>query len=225
MNKVEAGINGSFSNDEIETARAKEEDIWTVFNRVLYQLCKDYPGHSDLSQVVTKIMIIGKTYSVPIERRRIRPNETKLAIEPYYRAVAKKIIDLDLDAKLREMRRTEPSQLENLGEALCMHLRVMNAIKEVSNNEQRSFASKYLHFHAPKWFFIFDSIACRALYNCGLPQPEIPALADIGDKDYRNFVTRAEVLRKALEEEDPPLLTPRELDRLLYRRGSNGLTS
>jgi hypothetical protein len=83
----------------------------------------------------------------------------------------------------------------------------------------RSFVSKYLHFHAPAWFFIYDSVASnglrRVIGHVSVPR-ELPA---VGDPTYRQFVSRAWLLREELAKRSKPL-TPRQLDILLLRCGA-----
>ena len=204
-----------FSDVEVQTARDDSQDIWTLSNDVLYKLCQDYPGNSNLQEVVTKVMIIGKTQSAPIERRHTS-FFPKIKAEDYYKKVADEITTLDLDAELHGMRCTEPSELKDLTPTLYMHQKIVGAVEKFSKNRHRSFASKYLHFHAPNWFFIFDSIATGALSK-QVPRPDDDvALSGIGDDNYRDFVQRAWGLCEQLGH---PRLTPRELDRLLYKRG------
>ena len=70
-----------FSDSEVKAARDDSED-WTLTNKVLYKLCQDYPGNSNLQEIATKVMIIGKTYSAAIERRRTS-SVPKIKIEDY----------------------------------------------------------------------------------------------------------------------------------------------
>jgi hypothetical protein len=207
-----------FSDAEVKAARDDSGDLWTLSNNVLYKLCQDYPGNSNLQEVVTKVMIIGKTYSASIERRRTS-SVPKIKGEDYYKQVASEIKTLALDAELGDMRSSEPSELKNIKSALRMHQRLVSAVEKFAKIRHRSFASKYLHFHAPNWFFIFDSIASGELKK-QVPRPHYDAaLSGIGDDNYRAFVERAWELREKLVQQDPPRLTPRELDRLLYKRG------
>lgn len=42
---------------------------WDLGNQVLYDLCRQYPGHTDEQAVIAKIWLIGRTYAAAIERR------------------------------------------------------------------------------------------------------------------------------------------------------------
>ena len=38
-------------------------------NQVLYQMCRDHPGHTDTDVISGKMWLIGRAYSAAIERR------------------------------------------------------------------------------------------------------------------------------------------------------------
>jgi hypothetical protein len=50
---------------------------------------------------------------------------------------------------------------ENIERSLECHKKVLALFKKATRLDRRSFVSKYLHFHAPNAFFIYDSIANR----------------------------------------------------------------
>ena len=51
-------------------ASCREPTVWEVGNQTLYDLCEKYPTHTDSSQIVAKTWLIGRTYSVALERRK-----------------------------------------------------------------------------------------------------------------------------------------------------------
>lgn len=55
---------------DIEFVLSDSEDVWTFGNNVLYNLCREYPGHDSKPIVIAKIWLIGRSYSAAIERRR-----------------------------------------------------------------------------------------------------------------------------------------------------------
>jgi hypothetical protein len=76
----------------------------------------------------------------------------------------------------------------------------------------RSLASKYLHFHKPNAFFIYDSRASRAISRIIPDDANIPALdCSNADKEYSSFVRKCLWLREQHKE----LETPRQVDNLL----------
>src|SRR5215510_14165737 len=94
-----------FSDSEIRDARDDSKDVWTLANNVLYNFCRDYPEHDDIKVVVAKVMLIGNVYGKVIRGYSLSVLKTNL--ENYYKKLAAEIMNLDLDAELRDMRSTE----------------------------------------------------------------------------------------------------------------------
>ena len=83
---------------------------------------------------------------------------------------------------------------------------------------KRSFASKYLHFHLPKLFFIYDTRAVSALKKIVPVLPvEIKKYYKTlnFDSDYTDFLFRCLYLQKIIASEHNIILSPREIDNLL----------
>ena len=80
---------------------------------------------------------------------------------------------------------------------------------------RRSFASKYLHFHNPRAFFIYDSRAAKAITDkLGKGRHfKLPEGTDFHDRIYARFVLQCIEYRDDSAQLKP--LTPRELDRAL----------
>ena len=49
---------------------AMRPSAWDFNNRVLYDLCRNHPGHDDDSVIIAKMLLIGRAYSAAIERRK-----------------------------------------------------------------------------------------------------------------------------------------------------------
>ena len=97
----------------------------------------------------------------------------------------------------------------------------MDAFKEMTGLEKRSLASKYLHFHCPEKFFIYDSRAKEAIRKI-VKRPDKKILSEIVeyDPEYGDFVCRMLELQKYLDEKlvDEKLgghVTPRSIDSFL----------
>jgi hypothetical protein len=56
--------------DRRRVLRAMRPSPWDFSNRVLYDLCRAYPAHNAESVVIAKMLLIGRTYSAAIERRK-----------------------------------------------------------------------------------------------------------------------------------------------------------
>ena len=50
--------------------KAKAPSPWNVGNKVLYDLCRERPLHTDTQAVLAKIWLIGRAYAAAIERRK-----------------------------------------------------------------------------------------------------------------------------------------------------------
>lgn len=44
------------------------DNPWTLSNDILYKICKNYPSNIDKESVLAKTLIIGRVYSVALER-------------------------------------------------------------------------------------------------------------------------------------------------------------
>lgn len=108
------------------------------------------------------------------------------------------------------------STAEELNSALLLelHKRLMGVFAEQTEDEARSLASKYLHFHFPELFYVYDTRIATAISllmegDCGFL-----ALAEF-DAPYGRF----HACCRRLTERIAPLvgrrLSPRELDRVL----------
>ena len=97
-------------------------------------------------------------------------------------------------------------------------------IAKISKRNNRSLASKYLHFHLPDMFFIFDSRAQKALGSSLLEKVKGKPFSGFygGDVDYRRFAVRCLNLRENIKQEYGTELTPRQLDNLLLAVDSSG---
>ncbi len=210
----------TFSVAEIEAARAGTEDLWSTGNDALYRLCAECPRHDTPRDIIAKLWLIGRAYTAAIERRPTSREATKIPIDEYYRRAAAALARSGVDAHLAEVAGGHPNSPRDLGPVLRAHAAVVSALHSLSGTHQRSFASKYLHFHAPNWFFIQDSIATRGLQRLRIQASIPPEWGDLGDEPYRIFVSKAWVLRAQLTRVSSPPLTPRQLDRFLLGKGA-----
>lgn len=95
---------------------------------------------------------------------------------------------------------------------LDVHLCLVDSLEHLTAKRKRSLASKYLHFHLPDLFFIYDARAAASMDS--LEKVRVDAGGD-GDPQYASFVARAMRLRERVKDQHGVELSPRELDRLL----------
>lgn len=211
---------------DIDYARNAKNDIWTEGNQVLYDLCSKHSKHENDQIIVAKVWLIGRSYAAAVERRRPTGNGYPVLSEGFYRKVVCEVFrdsKLELDYDLDILKRINDEN-EKIRSGLLVHHRLVQALKERTNICHRSFASKYLHFHAPYSFYIYDSIASRGLSRL-LPGriPKDAVRRDVSpedsDEEYRRFVIKAHHLRVRIQDTFGEDLTPRQIDRLLLKKG------
>jgi hypothetical protein len=196
-----------------DVARAAANWDWDLGNSVLYDLCRKYPEHKNRPEVMAKIWLIGRSYSASIERRK---NVDKQA-GPFFRVqVAPKIKKSRIDSWITSLAKISTIDETNAHKIIRVHAKVMRLFEQISGQEKRSLASKYLHFHKPNLFFIYDSQAKNGLSSLSSILPRSTRSEEIGDKEYRIFVEKCLVVRNYVSKRYPGFnLNPRQLDKLL----------
>ncbi|MCR4814840.1 MAG: hypothetical protein K5879_08465 [Lachnospiraceae bacterium] len=92
----------------------------------------------------------------------------------------------------------------------------MDTFVELTGLEKRSLASKYLHFHCPDKFFIYDSRAKTAIGKIvKRPDREIRSGLEDYDAEYGDFVCRMLELQEYLDEKMGIYENPRSIDSFL----------
>jgi hypothetical protein len=98
-----------------------------------------------------------------------------------------------------------------------VHGQTTRLFSEISHLEKRSLASKYLHFHVPKLFFIFDSRAVEAMREFSDILPRAGRTDGTGDNEYRKFAGKCSALVGYCNEKFGLRLLPRRVDNLLLK--------
>lgn len=193
-------------------AQATARSPWDVGNKALYDLCARYPHHRDGDEIIGKLWLIGRAYAAAIERRRKKTAFTGDAFYTDY--VAPRLIAEDVDSWLAPLSKMRDVSADNISAILRAHARLTGIFSDLTALNKRSLASKYLHFHFPRLFFIYDTRATDALSRLGIRGAKTGA-AHEGDKAYRAFCARCLSLRDQTEARFDTRLTPRQLDNLL----------
>jgi hypothetical protein len=194
---------------------AIEGRVWDLGNKTLYDLCSKNPGHKDDQAILAKIWLIGRAYAAAIERRRQTSDVVFEGDSFYTDNVAPKMRKSQIDKWLSELKGIKEPNEQNLGIILNTHYKLTCLFEEISGLEKRSLASKYLHFHFPHLFFIYDTRAVTALRG-GPARTVRAAYADTKiDNEYRKFCEKCLQARNFIEEKYRSKLTPRQLDNLL----------
>lgn len=185
--------------------------MWEYGNDILYSMCKNRPLHNDRNAVASKIWLIGRSYAASIERVK-----EKISSSEVYDCFLDEITNnaLNFDNKLQKLTKVSCNEInKNLSLIFETHLMLTEAFKKATKLEKRSLASKYLHFHCPNIFFIYDSRA-RLKINY-LVKSKGNKTDCIGDFEYVDFYLRMLELQKYLNEKTKKIYTPRELDNFL----------
>jgi len=204
---------------------AKNEDNWTFANNILYRMCQENIRHESVDIVIAKIWIIGRTYAAAIERRK--NNKTKKIENDvfYENTVAPEIMRSDIDDWIGNIRHFGEIDNNSIPYILKTHSELVNLFQGITGMNKRSLASKYLHFHLPNLFYIFDTMATSGLRIIKpywrINRNRITAQFD---NEYERFVLKIFDLQEYIKDEYNESLSPRELDRLLLKksRENNG---
>ena len=213
---VRRKINLSITKTEINRI-VGQPDAWSLGNRVLYDLCAACPGHTDDSEIVAKVWLIGRAYAASIERARSGGISSEASNDDFYvSVVAPALRRSKLDSHIESVRRLNSADPARVVAALEAHGYLVQLFKRLTNKGKRSLASKYLHFHLPEAFFIYDSRAVTAMRRLA-PEPVPVRVPRSADREYAKFVASACGLQRACEKLGIQA-TPRQIDRILLAR-------
>lgn len=181
-------------------------------NRVLYRMCQKEPRHTDEDVIAGKLLLIGRAYSAAIERGSGHAGN----VDKFYEKVAGKIVRSDLDEWLSKV----PNRIvteKTLPSVLAAHFRFVKFLKKHTARARLSFAAKYLHFHRPDAFFIYDSRAVEEIKTrITRRRCKPPSICADYDPENADFVLRCMEYRDKIAIGCAgSLLTPRQLDRKL----------
>ena len=184
-------------------------------NSILYNLCRKYPLHKRDEVIMAKIWLIGRSYAAAIERRRIKTN---INDDFYVDHVIPAFRRSKIDEKIASIKKYNDITENNALEILEVHKYILDLMYKITGLEKRSLASKYLHFHLPRLFFIYDSRADGALRK--LIALKRGTFADIVssplvDKTYAMFFLASLSERAKLEKEINKNISTRQLDNIL----------
>ena len=189
-------------------------DPWRVSNEWLYTLCSEHRDHRDNAATAAKLLVIGRVYAATLERGRGKAPGAELDSDAFYLDVAAPALrSSELDARLDRLKELALEEAV-VPEILRTHGYLERLLRRLSGRTKRSLASKYLHFHAPHLFFIYDTRASVALRS-GTPSRRSAVVPRGADPRYATFVARALELRNHIEQRFGRRLSPRQLDRLL----------
>jgi hypothetical protein len=191
----------------------REQDL---SNEILYTMCRRYPAHTHAGEIFAKILIIGRVYAVSLQRRKHVTDGSRG--DDFFKRAIPDLLDARIDSWLLPLRvrpiNVARSDSYDRRPILATHHKLMKTFYSISQMNHRSLASKYLHFHFPNSFYIYDSRAVTALKKM-TPRERQPRALGECDASYTNFVQRCETLNASVKKLIGRRLSPRELDKLL----------
>lgn len=197
---------------------------WDLGNKALYDLCKNNFDHKADPQILAKVWLIGRSYAAAIERFK---GKNKKNDNFYKEDVVKTFMNSEIDKKLQKLKDYDKLTEDNLQEVLETHKYLLNIINEgLTKDNKISFCSKYLHFHLPNLFFIYDSRVNTAINKTGLEREKLNEIKkelhyDKIDKSYGDTFCKCFELTQKIKNEHGIEITPRHLDNLLIEIANN----
>lgn len=182
-------------------------------------MCKKNSSHTSSDVIMAKTIIIGRTYAAAIERRK---NKTKKEINDnfYLNVVAPVFRKSKLDNLLNQLNKYKTINTKNVFEILQAHSYLTDILSSITGQNKRSFSSKYLHFHKPELFFIYDSRVLFSLRNFIKKAPkEFSSIVNSKriDKEYANFVCKSLQVKEQFEIIAKKKITLRQYDNILIK--------
>lgn len=202
------------SKKQIE--KSQQETLWGHGNNILYNLCKNNYEHKKDDVIITKVLFIGRIYAAALERNSVNKNIDNTTF--YFNTIPSTFGKSELDDRLSNLKAIGELTKDNIPSVLETHKYLMDTIKPITDLNSRSFCSKYLHFHLPNLFFIYDSIALRNMgtYISRIPNAQYKIIRDNEfDNEYAKFFCKCFVLRNEIKTQYEIELTTRQLDNLL----------
>lgn len=182
-------------------------------DKMLLNMCRDNPGHTDVGVIASKIWIIGRAYSASLERHMRDDVDSTDA----FLLAGAELQGVDIDEHLESAReqkacfRTAPTL------ALRIHKLVLDKLCNVTRRDPRSLCSKYLHFHKENLFPIYDQRAWVAIKQVTPHGSKVkPIQCDFTpDYGYADFAKRVYWLLGEIEGRFNVKLSLRQVDHLL----------
>lgn len=203
----------NLSDFKKQIKNAQKPNLWDHGNALLYKLCQENFSHTNDETILTKTLFIGRIYAAAIERRKKHIGEGN---DNFYRDKIIKIFkESDVDERLSKLKYLREIKIDNILTILQTHNYLLTKLESITALKKRSFCSKYLHFHLPDLYFIFDSRSVSALrkFKINIPK-ELNYIVNSKyvDKEYATFYCKCLVLKENIKKQFGVGLTTRQLD-------------
>jgi len=202
--------------NSVEESHSYRDDT-SLLNRILYSMCESNPYHKNKEDIISKIQLIGRAYSASLDRRR----DDSITTDDLYPLVACSLMNSDVDNQIQILHNKNLSCIsandeETIKQVLHLHKYFVSILEDYVKMNKRSLASKYLHFHLPKLFFLYDSRAKEKLkaHVLGFKSHKLDAAFDW---EYATFFRKMIIFRDEIHLNYKIQLSPRQLDKLFLK--------
>jgi hypothetical protein len=181
-------------------------------------MCKANFEHTSTDAILAKTILIGRVYAVSLDRGKDKgkSDEEKLKLQligdDFYKTkIVPMLKESDIDVELLKLKGLDsPKGYEK--DIIALHAKLNEKLFSINKQDKISFCSKYLHFHLPNLFFIFDSRA-NSVINQFVVKKDVHYF-DGSDPKYSKFYSKARHFQDRIEAEFYTPLTPRQIDNL-----------
>jgi hypothetical protein len=196
--------------------KAIQSCLWDFGNNILYNMCRNNFTHNHPDKTITKMLFIGRIYAAAVERRK--ENKNLINDTFYIDTVEPAIRKSHLDSLLKELSNIKVVTVNDIKPILETHYHLTKTLNAITGLDKRSLSSKYLHFHLPNHFFIYDSRVVSAVrsYVHRVPK-EYKYIFDLKniDMEYAKYYCKCFELKRQIKEKYKLSLTNRQLDNVL----------
>ncbi len=209
-----------------QLVKASEKRVWDFGNEILYDLCREHFSHTRDEEIVAKVLFIGRIYAAAVERGKKK--QENINDDFYTKVIAPEFRKSKIDKYLTDLRQVKEIASDNIPQILSVHYYLISILNKTIDREKRSFCSKYLHFHCPDLFFIYDSRVVSALrkYIGRVPNDSKIGLgSNKVDAEYSKFFSKCFHLRGRIKEEMGISLTNRQFDNFLIDVANSDLSN
>lgn len=191
-------------HDSLIRETLTKERIWDLSNKVLYDMCRNHPLHTDSQVIIMKTSIIGRVYGVQLVRFKKNKKDNRSGDKFYEEKVIPTFKNSGIDEKISNLK-TKNLSPENFHEILSVHKFLMETLRHIIHQDDHSFCSKYLHFHLPKLYFLYDTRGCQSVSILGdklnkEQKQDFFERPDDYDLVYVKYFLKCYYLKKELEE-------------------------
>lgn len=138
------------SPDDYQKMYRASKDWGRVLDQTFYALCKRHPSHRNIGEINAKLCLIGRGFATGMERQVRSTKKQGGSLDRMASHLLKHGTRIDRSINmLRQLH--EPLNVNKLQVILAEHGKFCRLISPITYNRRSlaSFASKYLHFHAP----------------------------------------------------------------------------